>query len=100
MFILHVCETLLLSINSVFTPRKKICRVSIFIGRKHVYFRKTTRFLKFRFGFSPGPGTEDGLRQEKNSKEQRVITDYMHDISKFCRLWLSKTYTAKVINSH
>jgi hypothetical protein len=30
------------------------------------------------------------LRQEK-SIEQRVITDYMQDISKFCRLWLSKT---------
>jgi hypothetical protein len=38
------------------------------------------------------------LRQEKNTNEQRVITDYMQDISKFCRLWLSKT--AKVINSH
>ena len=40
------------------------------------------------------------LRQEKNTNKQRVITDYMQDISKFCRLWLSKTYTAKVINSH
>jgi hypothetical protein len=34
---------------------------------------------------------------KKNTNEKRVITDYMQDISKFCRLWLSKTYTAKVI---
>jgi hypothetical protein len=36
----------------------------------------------------------------KNTNEQRVIRDYVQGISKVCRLWVSKTYTAKVINSH
>jgi hypothetical protein len=39
------------------------------------------------------------LRKEKNTNEQRVITDYMQDISKFCRLWLSKTYNNNLIYS-
>jgi hypothetical protein len=44
--------------------------------------------------------TQRAWDRKKNTNEQRVNTDYMQDISKFCRLWLSKTYAAKVINSH
>jgi hypothetical protein len=35
-----------------------------------------------------------------SNEKQRVIRDYVQDISKFCCLWVAETYTVKVIKSH
>jgi hypothetical protein len=64
---------------------------------KHVYFRQTTRFLKFRFWFSPGPSATQCQPRGPGTEDDMHVTSQQGYVTQYFYLTTTNHFALKII---